>query len=173
MTLRDAERLYNEAPDAHLSASQIGSVVAAVMRRMTSRWEPMLGELIEDLLFTADALAASDLPHSDPPDLIGLHRLESSHVLTTDIDSYSVDTRRIVFSRLGAEVAADAGAANAMVYNVWPGFDELDRSEFRRVRQGTMRRDACLDSCELGQLQIGAVHNLWCEDTEHEGGTGW
>ena len=61
-----------------------------------------------------------------------------------------------------------------IVLDVWLGIDELDRYEFRRVGQGTLRWDACLDGRGLedawcgGVLQDGRCDGLEAEDAVME-----
>jgi hypothetical protein len=56
----------------------------------------------------------------------------------------------------------------SMVYDVSPGFHALGRSEFRRVRQGTVLSDAYLDGRGLDACQFGSRYELWCDGTDHE-----
>jgi hypothetical protein len=62
----------------------------------------------------------------------------------------------------------DTPPTDSVVYNVSPGFHELGRSEFRRVRQGTVLSEVYLDGRGVDARQVGSQQELWCDGADHE-----
>ena len=156
------------AAETPMAAMEIRAVVETVMQRVAERREARLPGLLEGLLFTAHAMAAAGAEWMQPPDCIGTQLSHAREELMTNINSLSVDVGRITRGLRAGEPVPDLAPADRIVFDVWPNFHELDRSHFRRVRQGTVRRDAWLEGRDVMAQHGGAICMASCDLTGRE-----
>ena len=159
LSLLEAQRLFEEAPDCPLSADDLSALVADVLRRQTERWHATAGSVIRELQFTADTLPLH------PAELTGTQVICPGSDLVTNINSSSVDTRRLTFPRLSGDLISRQSLTDPIVFDVVPGFDELDGPQVRRVRQGTIRWDSCLDGPDIDAVRDEMIYDAWCHWT--------
>ena len=168
MSLAEAQQLFDATPDLTLPPMFARSVVSQVLHNRSERWQSSVCRWLGNLVFSADTLAWADTRWAATRSVIGVHGGGLSIEGMTVVRSDDVDAGRMTgpWPARGLEVSLPP--TDSVVYDVWPGFHALGRSEFRRVRQGTVLSDAYLDGRGLDACQFGSQHELWCDSTDHE-----
>jgi hypothetical protein len=168
VSLAEAQQLFDAAPDLALSRLFAQSVVSQVLHARAEQLESSICRWFGQLIFSADTLSGTDPRWADPPSVIGVHGSGVSLEGIVVVRSDEVDADRLTWPRPAHPGARGMPPTEAVVYDVWPGFHELGPSAFRRVRQGTVLSEVCLDGRGLEARQIGSRQDLWCGSADHE-----
>ena len=169
MSLAESQRLFDAAPDLALSPLFAQSVVSQVLHSRSEQLESSVCRWLGHLVFSADTLSGTDTRWVEPPSVIGVYGssllIEGMVVVRSD----DVDASRLTswpWPERGLELGAPP--TDSVVYDVSPGFHELGRPEFRRVRQGTVLSEVYLDGRGLDACQVGSQQELWCDGADRE-----
>jgi hypothetical protein len=168
MSLADAQRWFDGAPDLTLSPLFMQSVVSQVLHDRWEQWQALLRDRLTGLVYSADALALTDAGWSEPARVVGLDGDPRWMDTLSVVRSDDLDAGHVVGPWCFHGWEEGPPPTDSVVYDVWPDWRGLGHSEFRRVRQGTVRSDACLDGRELSVQQFQTRHELWCDSADHE-----
>jgi hypothetical protein len=167
-SLSEAQQWYDQAPSLALAPLFVRSVVAQTLQRHAEQLQANARNWLGELLFSADTSAGSGWMWTEVPRWVGA---EPDHLwfdAATVVRSDDVDVRRVGGACSPLALEADAALTEAVVYDVWPDFRELERSEFRRVHEGTVRSDVYLDGRGWNAEAWGMQQELWCDGADHE-----
>lgn len=163
-SLAEALRRFAEAPDEPFSDRAV-QVMVAIASCVGAEVSPR-GTKLADLVYSSDANAVAsdvlldarallDMAGGEHCDIVGWHPWTAADGLMTDIDSTSIDLRGVRWTRLPLNIRG--ANADPIVVDVGLGFDEQPTRQFRRVREGTLRWDACLCTADSASLDWASL----------------
>jgi hypothetical protein len=163
LSLIDAQRLLDAAPDVPLSPAAIQSIVSDALARAPHRRD-LADDVWPGRPFTCDVvlLAEGVVGHSAEVVVLDGGDILADPQWMTDFNSLSVDTRRITGLKMASSFAGRGAAVEPETVDVVPRCDQWDRSVAGRILQATLRWDACLDGTGLDGRQVGIVDEFGC-----------
>ncbi len=159
-SLAEAQRRFEAAPDEPFSARAVQLLVANAQIRSGDSGGYLQHSVPAELMFTSDSNASLNPVWFGPDawlaedvglrrdgeylcDIVGWHPSVQAGELITDVDSTSVDTRNLRWTRLPVDVR-EVSDAGPIVVDVWATSNELATRQHRMVHESTIRWDACL-----------------------------
>ena len=170
LTLDQAQRCFAAAPDEPLSGRDIQVLVAMAVDCLAGGRQWLGCSVTADLAFLADTLvAAGDWGGSSGSGSFGAGLSEwvaqrPWHLhedLVTDINSVSVDTRRLRWSRAVSDMRLSSVGTDPVILDVWNGCDELAVLSNRGDREADVSWDARLDAADWDTLQCAVSSPTW------------
>lgn len=158
LSLSDAQRLFDAAPDALLSADRIQAIVSATLARMVRGGERDLSDAREGRPLTFEYILGDEATVVPWALLVVTNSGQSSGDWITEINSVNVDTRRISGLRLLGGMAAGP-STDSVSWDVVARCEPRDRTLAGRIQQGVVRWDAYLDASDAASRHVEIVYS--------------
>ncbi len=160
LTLEDAQRCFALAPDEPFTAWEIRALVAMVVGGLASAGELVERNTATDLIFSANTLVTAG-DWSGRCDVVGLYPRQLREDLVTDVNSLSIDTRRLRYSRATGDLRLGGEVTNSVVFDVWTEFNALTEVFGCDEREGGLSWDARLEVADWETLQCAVSSPTW------------
>jgi hypothetical protein len=170
LSLSDAQRLFDSAPDVPLSADQTRAIVSVALARLVRGGERELTD-VRERPFTFEFILGDEATVVPWDLLVVTNSGNLSGDWITEINSLSVDTRRVSGARILGGGAVGA-TTDPVSWDVVARSESRDRALAGRLQQGIVRWDAYLDAAGVESRHVEMVCSSgWGASLRDENGT--